>query len=162
MREAADVELRAEAEQLLFHEAALLDRGRLDEWLELYTDDATYWIPLQADQSDPLTASSIVYDDRRLMEARVRQFQHPRAHARVPAPRTVHQVGNVRVLQADGRETRVGSTLVLVEYRRERQRVWGAVVEHRLRRTAEGLRIAAKRIDLVNSEAELDGIVCLF
>jgi len=162
MREAADVELRAEVEQLLFHEAALLDRGRLDEWLELYTDDATYWIPLQADQSDPLTTSSIVYDDRRLMEARVRQFQHPRAHARVPAPRTVHQVGNVRVLEADGPETRVGSTLVLVEYRRERQRVWGAVVEHRLRRTAEGLRIAAKRIDLVDSEAELEGIVCIF
>jgi len=162
MREAADVELRAEVAELLFHEASLLDRGRLDEWLELYTDDATYWIPLQADQSDPLTTSSIVYDDRRLMEARVRQFQHPRAHARVPAPRTVHQVGNVRVLEADGRDTRVGSTLVLVEYRRERQRIWGAVVEHRLRRTAHGLRIAAKRVDLVNSEAELDGIVCLF
>ena len=162
MREAADVELRAEVAELLFHEASLLDRGRLDEWLELYTDDATYWIPLQADQSDPLTTSSIVYDDRRLMEARVRQFQHPRAHARVPAPRTVHQVSNVRVLEADGRDTRVGSTLVLVEYRRERQRVWGAVVEHRLRRTAHGLRIAAKRVDLVNSEAELDGIVCLF
>ena len=162
MREAADVELRAEGEHLLFHEASLLDRGRLDEWLALYTDDATYWIPLQADQSDPLTTSSIVYDDRRLMEARVRQFQHPRAHARVPAPRTVHQVGNVRILQVDGRDTRVGSTLVLVEYRRERQRVWGAVVEHRLRRTAHGLRIAAKRVDLVNSEAELDGIVCIF
>jgi len=162
MREAADVELRAEVAELLFHEASLLDHGRLDEWLELYTDDATYWIPLQADQSDPLTTSSIVYDDRRLMEARVRQFQHPRAHARVPAPRTVHQVSNVRVLEADGRDTRVGSTLVLVEYRRERQRVWGAVVEHRLRRTAHGLRIAAKRVDLVNSEAELDGIVCIF
>ena len=162
MREAADVEPRAEVAELLFHEASLLDRGRLDEWLELYTDDATYWIPLQADQSDPLTTSSIVYDDRRLMEARVRQFQHPRAHARVPAPRTVHQVGNVRVLEANGRDTRVGSTLVLVEYRRERQRVWGAVVEHRLRRTAHGLRISAKRVDLVNSEAELDGIVCLF
>ena len=162
MREAADVELRAEVAELLFHEASLLDRGRLDEWLELYTDDATYWIPLQADQSDPLTTSSIVYDDRRLLEVRVRQFQHPRAHARVPAPRTVHQVGNVRVLEADGRDMRVGSTLVVVEYRRERQRVWGAVVEHRLRRTADGLRIAAKRVDLVNSEAELDGIVCIF
>jgi hypothetical protein len=57
---------------------------------------------------------------------------------------------------------RVGSTLVVVEYRRERQRVWGALVEHRLRRSADGLRIAVKRIDLVNSEAELDGIVCLF
>jgi 3-phenylpropionate/cinnamic acid dioxygenase small subunit len=162
MNAAVDIELRSEVEQLLYHEAWLLDRGRLDEWLALFTDDATYWIPLQADQADPLTTSSIVYDDRRLLEVRVRQFQHPRAHARLPAPRTVHQVGNVQVLEAEASELRVGSTLILVEYRRERQRVWGAVVEHRLRRTSGGLRIAAKRIDLVNSEAELDGIVCLF
>ena len=161
MRAADDVDLRSEIEQFLYHEAWLLDHGRLDEWLELFTDDATYWVPLQADQADPLSSSSIVYDDRRLLEVRVRQFQHPRAHARIPAPRTVHQVGNVRVVEAEGHDARVGSTLVLVEYRRERQRVWGALVEHRLRRTAEGLRIAAKRVDLVNSEAELDGIVCL-
>jgi 3-phenylpropionate/cinnamic acid dioxygenase small subunit len=162
MRESADVERRAELEEFLYQEAWLLDQGRFDEWLELYTDDATYWIPLQADQSDPLTTSSIVYDDRRLLEVRVRQFQHPRAHARVPVPRTVHQVGNVRVIESDGRDVRVSSTLCLVEFRRERQRVWGALVEHRLRRTDQGLRIAAKRVDLVNSEAELDGIVCLF
>jgi len=162
MRESADVERRAELEEFLYQEAWLLDQGRFDEWLELYTDDATYWIPLQADQSDPLTTSSIVYDDRRLLEVRVRQFQHPRAHARVPVPRTVHQVGNVRVIESDGRDVRVSSTLCLVEFRRERQRVWGARVEHRLRRTDQGLRIAAKRVDLVNSEAELDGIVCIF
>ena len=162
MRAGADVELYSEIEQFLYHEAWLLDHGRLDEWLALYTDDATYWIPLEANQADPLTTSSIVYDDRRLLEVRVRQFRHPRAHARLPAPRTVHQVGNVRLLETDGRDVRAGSTLVLVEYRRERQRLWSAIVEHRLRRTAEGLRIAAKRVDLVNSEAELDGIVCLF
>ncbi len=162
MDTAADIELRSEAEHFLNREAWLLDHERLDEWLELFTDDATYWIPLQANQGDPLTTSSIVYDDRRLLEVRVRQFQHPRAHARTPAPRTVHQIGNVQVLEAGKRDMRVSSTLVLVEYRRERQRVWGALVEHRLRRTADGLRIAAKRVDLVNSEAELDGIVCLF
>ena len=162
MPAAVDIELSSEIEQFLYREAWLLDHGRLDEWLGLFTDDATYWIPLQANQADPLTTSSIVYDDRRLLEVRVRQFQHPRAHARVPAPRTVHQVGNVRVVEAGAHDVRVGSTLVVVEYRRERQRVWGALVEHRLRRSADGLRIAVKRIDLVNSEAELDGIVCLF
>src|SRR5678815_1776521 len=99
MNAAVDIELRSEVEQLLYHEAWLLDRGRLDEWLALFTDDATYWIPLQADQVDPLATSSIVYDDRRLLEVRVRRFQHPRAHARLPAPRTVHQVGNVQVLE---------------------------------------------------------------
>lgn len=162
MAAATSVETRSEVEQFLYHEARLLDHGRLDQWLGLFTDDATYWIPLQASQSDPLTASSIVYDDRRLLEVRVRQFMHPRAHARTPAPRTVHQISNVHVLEAEGDELRVASTLVLCEYRHERQRVWGALIEHRLRRTRDGLRIAAKRIDLVNSEAELDGIVCLF
>ena len=162
MAEATSVETRSEVEQLLYHEAWLLDHGRLDEWLSLFTDDATYWIPLQASQADPLTASSSVYDDRRLLEVRVRQFQHPRAHARTPVPRTVHQISNIHVLDSDGEELRVASTLVLFEYRHERQRIWGALVEHRLRRTRDGLRIAAKRIDLVNAEAELDGIVCIF
>ncbi len=151
-----------EAAAFLSQEARLLDQGRLDDWLALFTDDASYWVPLEANQADPLTSCSIVYDDRRLLEVRVRQFQHPRAHARVPAPRTVHQVGNVAVLADDGHEARVASTLVMVEYRRERQRVWGALVEHRLRRTPHGLRIAGKRVDLVNSESELDGIVSLF
>ena len=156
------VDRRPEVEQFLYHEAWLLDHGRLDEWLGLFTDDATYWIPLQADQTDPLATSSIVYDDRRLLEVRIRQFQHPRAHARMPAPRTVHQVSNVQVVQAEGDSLRVGSTLVLLEYRDERQRVWGALVEHCLRRTGTGFSITAKRVDLVNSEAELDGIVCIF
>jgi benzoate/toluate 1,2-dioxygenase beta subunit len=153
---------RAESEQFLYHEGWLLDHGRLEEWLALFTEDATYWVPLEAGQTDPFTTSSIIFDDRRLLEIRVRQFGHGRAHARVPPPRTVHQVGNVRILDDDGRELRVGSALVMVEYRQERQRTWGALVEHRLRRGPDGLRIAAKRVDLVNSEAELDGIVCLF
>lgn len=152
----------SEAEDFLYREAELLDRGQLADWLALFADDATYWIPLESDQADPFTTASIVYDDRRMLEIRVRQFSHPRAHARVPPPRTVHQVGNVRVLEDDGRELRVRSSLVMVEYRAERQRVWGALVEHRLRRTADGLRIAAKRVDLANSEAELEGVVALF
>ncbi len=162
MATAADVGSRSEIEAFLFHEAWLLDHGRLAEWLGLFTDDATYWIPLQADQTDPLATSSIVYDDRRLLEVRIRQFQHPRAHARMPAPRTVHQVSNVQVVQAEVDTLHAVSTLVLLEYRDERQRVWGALVEHCLRRTGTGFRIAAKRVDLVNSEAELDGIVCIF
>ena len=52
MRAADHVELRSEIEQLLYHEAWLLDQGRLDEWLGLYTDDATYWIPLEANQAE--------------------------------------------------------------------------------------------------------------
>jgi len=149
-------------EQFLYHEARLLDLQQFEAWLELFTDDATYWLPLERDQKDPLETSSIIHDDRTLLELRVKQARHPRAHARQPLARTVHQVGNVMVLSELDSDIRVASTLHLTEFRSEKQRVWGALVEHRLRRAGDSFRIAHKRVDLVNSEGELDGIAILF
>jgi benzoate/toluate 1,2-dioxygenase beta subunit len=149
-------------EQFLYHEARLLDTGQLEAWLDLFTDDATYWLPLERDQKDPLETSSIIHDDRTLLELRVKQARHPRAHARQPLARTVHQVGNVIVSNGTNVEIKVDSTLQLIEFRNERQRIWGALVEHRLRRAGESFKIAHKRVDLVNSEGELDGIAILF
>jgi len=148
-------------EQFLYHEARLLDTQRLEEWLALFTEDATYWLPLEREQKDPVETSSIVYDDRTLLELRVKQARHPRAHARLPLARTVHQIGNIEI-QEEKSELKINSTLVLVEFRAEKQRIWGALVEHRLRRAGESFRIARKRVDLVNSEGELDGIAILF
>jgi len=149
-------------EQFLYHEARLLDTGQLEAWLDLFTDDATYWLPLERAQKDARETSSIIHDDRTLLELRVKQARHPRAHARLPLARTVHQVGNVMVVSEKNSEIEVASTLQLVEWRQEKQRVWGALVEHRLRRAGGSFRIAHKRVDLVNSEGELDGIAILF
>ena len=149
-------------QQFLFHEARLLDEQRLEEWLALFTDDATYWVPLEQGQKDPLGTSSIIYDDRTLLELRVKQARHPRAHARLPLARTVHQIGTIAVVSDSSSEISVSSNLVLVEFRSEKQRVWGALVEHRLRHAGDSYRIAHKRVDLANSEAELDGIAILF
>jgi 3-phenylpropionate/cinnamic acid dioxygenase small subunit len=151
-----------DVEQFLYHEARLLDTQQLEAWLELFTEDATYWMPLERDQKDPLETSSIVHDDRTLLGLRVQQARHPRAHARLPLARTVHQVGNVMVVSEEEGEIHVNSTLQVIEWRNERQRVWAALVEHRLRRTTGGFKIACKRVDLVNSEGELDGIAILF
>jgi len=149
-------------EQFLYLEARLLDTGQLEAWLELFTEDAIYWVPLERGQQDALETSSIIHDDRTLLELRVRQARHPRAHARQPLARTVHQVGNVTVTAEDDRELQVASTLQVVEFRSERQRLWGALVEHRLRRDGGSFRIARKRVDLVNSEGELEGVTVLF
>lgn len=149
-------------EEFLFHEARLLDTGRLEEWLALFTDDATYWVPLERDQKDPYETSSIIHDDRTLLELRVKQARHPRAHARQPLARTVHQVGNVVVVEESQTELKVNSTLQLVEFRNEKQRLYAALVEHRLRKANGAFRIAHKRVDLVSSEGELDGIAILF
>jgi 3-phenylpropionate/cinnamic acid dioxygenase small subunit len=149
-------------EQFLYHEARLLDTQQLEAWLALFTEDATYWVPLERSQKDPIGTSSIIHDDRTLLGLRVQQARHPRAHARLPLARTVHQVANVVSLGENNGELRVESTLQVIEWRNERQRLWGALVEHRLRPANGSFKIAHKRVDLVNSEGELDGIAILF
>lgn len=157
-------QLARQAERFLAHEAWLLDHFHFDKWLDLYADDAVYWVPLELGQADPLGTHSLMYDDKRLMQIRVRQQTHPRAHARVPLSRTVHQVGNVMVQQTQEHpaEVEVSSTLVLFEYRKERQRSFAANVVHRLRLSDNTWKISHKRVDLINSESELDGIAFLF
>ena len=143
-------------EQFLYYEARLLDTQKYEEWLQLFTEDATYWVPLEQNQKDPHETSSLIYDDRTLLELRVKQYRHPRAHARAPLARTIHQVGNVVV-----DDLIVKSTLTVIEFRNEKQRLWAGLVEHQLRRERDSFRIARKRIDLVNSEGELEGISIL-
>src|SRR5207237_8604836 len=82
-------------EQFLYYEARLLDTQRYEEWLQLFTEDATYWVPLQQGQNDPYETSSIIHDDRTLLELRVKQIRHPRAHARLQLPRTVPRIRHV-------------------------------------------------------------------
>jgi len=151
-----------DVEQFLYHEARLLDTQQLETWLELFTEDATYWVPLEKNQQDPFETSSLIHDDRTLLELRVKQARHPRAHARQPLARTVHQVGNVVVSEGETGDITVDSTLQLIEFRNEKQRLSGALVRHRLRRENGSFKIAHKRVELVNSEGELDGIAVLF
>ena len=143
-------------EEFLFHEARLLDTQQYEEWLSLFTEDATYWVPLEQGQKDPRETSSLVYDDRTLLELRVKQVRHPRAHARAPLPRTVHQVGNIVIDHLT-----VRSTQLVVEFRNDKQRLWAGLVEHHLRRNGDAWLIARKRIDLVNSEGALEGLTIL-
>src|SRR5207302_8916450 len=108
-------------EQFLYAEARQLDTQQYEAWLELFTDDATYWVPLEHDQKDPIETSSISHDDRTLLALRVKQARHPRAHARLPLARTAHQVSNILVLKEDEPELRVAYRLTLIEFRGERQ-----------------------------------------
>jgi p-cumate 2,3-dioxygenase beta subunit len=91
---------RAEVEDFLYHEAALLDAWRLDEWLELLTEDATYRIPSNdRPQSDPKSALFTIADDIRRIRARVTRLKDPHAHAESPRSRTRRLISNVRIVE---------------------------------------------------------------
>ena len=147
----ASDEIRA----LLAYEAQLLNEARYPEWLDLYTQDAVVWVPARADQTDPGEQVSLFYDDRELLELRVKRLDHPLLHSQDPMTRSVRLVGNSTVAAdppADGVDTSVRSNFILLDYRRRVHRFFGGTYEHRLRRQAGVWRIAAKTVRLVNCD----------
>jgi 3-phenylpropionate/cinnamic acid dioxygenase small subunit len=154
-------ELRA-CEAFLIHEARLLDDGHFDAWLALFTEDARYWVPSQPNQESPYDTVALMYDDRRLLETRVRRLADPRIYSQEPRSRTSRIVTNVTLEQAAEPGRLVRSKFVLVEYRRETQRLFAGTCSHRLVGEGEDMRIAMKRVDLVNCDAPLDGLVVPF
>ena len=80
---------RTEIEDFLYHEAALLDSWKLDEWLALLTDDATYRVPSNdRPESDPRDALFTIADDIARIRARVTRLKDRNAHAEFPPSRT--------------------------------------------------------------------------
>ena len=93
---------RGEIEEFLYEEAALLDAWRLDEWLALMTDDATYRVPSNdAPDADPAQALFTIADDMHRLRGRVTRLKDPHAHAEFPPSRTRRLISNVRILGQD-------------------------------------------------------------
>jgi benzoate/toluate 1,2-dioxygenase beta subunit len=142
-----------ELEAFLFEEARCLDEKQFERWVELFDDDGIYWVPSEAGQSSPEGTLSIFYEDRPLLLMRARRLGHPQTLVQVPASRTHHHVGGVRASATGPEEYAVDSMLLMAEWRGGEQRLFSGRCSYRIRRTAAGLRIAFKRVDLLNCDA---------
>ena len=151
---------RAVFEAFLFEEVRLLDTRRFRDWMALFAEDGTYWVPATADQRSPFDQVSLFYDDRALMKTRVDRLEHPRIHIQTPPSRTAHLVGNVIVDEADDANGRyvVSSTVIMVEYRDDQQRIFAGRQIHTLRRSGDGFCIVQKRVDLVNCDSAFEAM----
>jgi 3-phenylpropionate/cinnamic acid dioxygenase small subunit len=99
--------LRLELEELLFHEAVLLDSNRFEEWLELFDDNVRYHAPVRATlargQEDLDRPEMVAHfdDNKKGLAARVRRLRTGWAHAEEPPSRTRHMISNVLLLDYD-------------------------------------------------------------
>lgn len=87
-------------QQLLYRESRLLDERRLDEWLELFTDDAVYSLPIVV--SDDPREPALIKDSRAGMEERVFRLTKTLAHAQNPPSRTQHDITNIELGEQAG------------------------------------------------------------
>src|ERR1043165_8553530 len=65
----------AQLSRFVYDEARLIDEKRLDEWYELFTDDARYWMPLTRGQPDGIDHTSLLYEDKLLLKVRVERLK---------------------------------------------------------------------------------------
>jgi p-cumate 2,3-dioxygenase beta subunit len=109
---------RAQIEDFLYAEAALLDEWRLQEWLELLTEDVTYSVPAtDVPEGDAKSTLFLIADDALRVHSRVRQLLGKSAWAENPRSRTRRLISNVRIRETDGETIRVTANFVVYRMR---------------------------------------------
>lgn len=162
----ADPRVHAQVCELIYREARLLDAQRWDEWLSLYCDDALFWVPaFRMDDShteDPASELNMIYiKGRGGLEDRIFRLRTEIALSATPVPRTSHLVGNVLIDADDGRELSIHASWQVVWSNDVRgQQVRAGSYEYRLRRVGEDLRIARKKVLLL--DPTIDGYFDVF
>ncbi|MBV9890403.1 MAG: phenylpropionate dioxygenase [Rhizobacter sp.] len=141
-------------------EARLLDDKRYAEWLDLWTDDGLYWVPLTPEQPDGIHHNSHLHEDKLLRTLRVERLKSPRAYSQQPPSRALH------VLQAptvESRDDEAGRYVLRTPFHYseaqgdELQSFVGTAFHH-LVRDGAALRLRLKRVDLLNGEAALPAV----
>ena len=139
---------REEVEDFLYHEAALLDDWKLDDWQALLSEDATYYVPpndqLEGDHRHTLF---LVADDRERIRQRVIRINDPNCHAEYPKSRTRRMISNVRILGVEGDLITAAANFVCYRFRRyERVREYVGAYRHILKRSDDSFRIKERRV----------------
>jgi 3-phenylpropionate/cinnamic acid dioxygenase small subunit len=158
--------LKEDIEAFLYQEAELLDERRYEAWLDLFTDDAHYFMPMRRNvpHDEPereFTRAGVDvnwFDEGKdTLTRRVRQILTGVHWAEEPPSRTCHMISNVQVLAtdpADPTPTAVTVRSRFLVYRNRVETETDFLVGRRedvLRRVDGGWKIARRRIVLDQS-----------
>jgi 3-phenylpropionate/cinnamic acid dioxygenase small subunit len=104
------LELWFEVQQFLVREARLIDDRRFEEWLDLFTEDAVYWMPGRTnpwrsgaveDSTTKPGELALFEDTKQTLTTRVRRLRTGMAWGEDPPSRTRHLITNVEVESDD-------------------------------------------------------------
>lgn len=160
-RGTAESVTREQVEDFLYHEAALLDAWRLDDWLALLTEDARYEVPSNdRPDADPANTLFTIADDINRIRGRVTRLKDKNAHAEHPRSRTRRMISNVRIVERNATDLRVEANFVVYRFRRdENAREYIGHYRYLLRAERGGLKIARRQAVLDPMELGSLGLV---
>lgn len=147
----------------VYHEARLLDEKRFDEWYELFTDEARYWMPLTRGQPNGETLTSLFYEDKLLLKVRIERMRHPNAFSQQQPSFCQHvlQAPGLEISDPDANRYVLRTPFMYFETRLDHQLMLAGVTWHHLVALDGVLRIQLKKIELVNCDAAFPSIELL-
>lgn len=156
-------ELRLSVEDFLYHEAELLDRWELEDWLGLWTEEITYLIPsTDRPEGDPLHDLFFVQDGRFIMEQRIASMVKGSAWAESPHSTTRRIISNVRVAPIDEGSVEVKANFVVYRSQRSTLQVFPGHADYLLEIGGPaGFRIRMKKATLDLEELRPHGRVAI-
>jgi 3-phenylpropionate/cinnamic acid dioxygenase small subunit len=147
--------------EFVYHEARLLDEKRFDEWYELFTEDARYWMPLTRGQPDEPTYTSLFNEDKLLLKVRIERLKHPSAFSQAQPSFCQHVLQQPSVESSNAGVFVTRTPFLYVETQLDTQLVLAGVSYHYLVQDGDALRIRMKKIELLNCDAALPSIQML-
>jgi len=147
----------------IYHEARMLDEGRFSDWLDLWLPEGHYWMPLDYNQTDPINETSLLYEDNFMLRLRVERLNGQRTFSQKPKSRCHHVLQRpfIDEFDAETGNARTNTSMIYVETRLEEQQVLAVTATHQIQRIGDQLKIANKKVELLNSDAALNGIQLL-
>lgn len=150
---APDPATRAWAESYLYTEARYVDEGRFNDWMDLFTDDCLYWVPITPGSGDPRREVSHAFDDRRRLTDRVHWLRTGLAYCQIPRSRTRRSIANVEVFDDPSTGLRfTRSNVLIAEFRAGTTKLYAGWCGHVLRAEGDGWQIVLKQTNLLDSE----------
>lgn len=157
--------LLREIEDLYYGEADLLDERQYERWLDLFTEDAIYWMPMRKNvpweerDRDVTSEDDVAWmqDDKETLIKRVKQLMTGIHWAEEPLSRVSHLITNIRLVDPvhaldEGEAVRVKCRFFV--YRNRLETETDLLVGRRedtLRRGAGQLKIARRKIIIEQS-----------
>jgi 3-phenylpropionate/cinnamic acid dioxygenase small subunit len=145
----------------IYDEARMLDEGRFTEWLDLWLPDGHYWMPLDYQQEDPIHVTSLMYEDLFMLKLRVERLNGARTFSQKPKSRCHHVIQRPFVDEMAENSFKTTTFMHYVETRLDEQQLLALTAKHDLALVDGKLRIANKRVDLLNCDAAFRNIQLL-
>jgi 3-phenylpropionate/cinnamic acid dioxygenase small subunit len=150
-----EYDLREQVTEFIYREARLQDTHAYDDWEALWTDDAVYWIPANGDEPDPEREMSIIYDNRSRIALRIKQLHTGKRHTQTPRSRLGRIVSNIEIARCEGDDIHASANAMVFESNLRGETIWATRNEYLLRKTDGELRMARKKVVLVNNDKPL-------